>query len=222
MVKRFILLCVLLNFSSTHILPQFPPSLWEINITLILNGDYSIKEGNASYKGSYSFEIHWAGSMERDEEDYIVYHKYWELKNWEAQETAKFPDSSITLSKKDFQEKPSFAFNYIVEQEDEFHFYFLVNGFSAPQNKSESKYKLKFPFSEEGSRDPQSFDYNYFITKGTNKIFMDRTEIYNKKTNKTFKWSWKHEKWLDMQKKPMFLSHFHNVMVKVSIIPHYQ
>lgn len=181
-----------------------------------------MKEGKVSFTGHYSFEIPWTGCMERDEEDFIIYHESWELRKWEAKETANSAGSVRSILAKDISDKPRFVFRYILQHNDNLHFDFYVGGFPLPLNESERKYALQFPASEEGAKGMEANDYNLYITEGSNRVFLDKKEISREPVTKTFQWNWSSQKWLSQQKSSVFLSQSHEVKAKILILPHYE
>ncbi len=226
-----LILCLLLtNQLSSGLQPshfiqspstQLSPDWWEIKILLSTFGDYKLKEGDTLYIGQYSFDVPWIGCLERDMEDFIIYHENWELQNWEAQETAKSLDNSSILTHDKFVDKPNFVFNYIIPKDRYFYFNFFVDGLSIPQNKSKGKYDLELLASEESTKHSSSSNYNQYITEGSNRILLDREKDFSKSTEKAFHWNWKYQKWLDSQNEPVYLAHTYEVDVKISIIPHF-
>lgn len=83
--KILILLFISFLIESFILFPQVEPSWWEIEIHLETIGDYPVKEGKKAYDGHYSFTLLWTGCMERDMDDYLIYHEASKLLQWEAQ-----------------------------------------------------------------------------------------------------------------------------------------
>lgn len=234
MVKR-ILVLLLFSLLITPCLPhsvfsllpssscnQALPLWWEIRILLISDGNYTTKEGKASYSGKYSFTIRWTGCMEKDDLDFLLYYENSELIKFKAEEKGIFPETTRTLSTKDFLDKPSFSLNYILKKGDNLHFNFIVKGFLTPLNESEHKFFLILPASEENSLESSEIDYNSFITKGSNSVFLDEKRIYLSNVKKKFTWEWDYKKWHIIQDKQVFFSNTHEVKVEIFIKPHFK
>lgn len=200
---------------------QVPPSWWEIKLLINTDGDYVVKEGKKSYTGHYSFTLLWTGCMEEDMDDYIIYHENSNLLQWEAQEKAQSPDFSGVLSADDFSGKPRFDFHYIMRRGEDLHFDFQVDGFFVPQNNSDFKFYLNFPTSKEKTKYPSKFDYNTYVSQGSNSIYIKEEEIYLITVEKTCLWEWKFQKRLSREKIPVSLSNSHKVEVAVSIMPRF-
>ena len=159
--------------------------------------------------------------MEKDDEDYLLYHQECCLLDWKAKEKKIFPDSIQIKSRKDFQLKPSFHLNYILRKEENLHFYFTIEGFPIPQNESPSKLLLGMPCSGENLDFPSELNYESYIVEGSNRIFFEEKAIYTKSMDREFAWTWKRHKWSPGPKSPALLTNLHRVKVKISINPHH-
>lgn len=217
---RFSLIPFLPIISTVHE-TESVPQWWEIKIVLVSNGEYLTKEKKTEYLGQYSYSLQWTGSMEPDEGDFIIYHEHSELLRWEAQEKAQSPNSTVTLSSDDFLEKPSFKFNCLLQREGKIHFDFLIKGISVPQNESKHKFNLILPVSKENTSQFSTENYNPHVYKGSNKILLNKEDIFNDSVKKRFAWSWQYRTW-DRQKTPFYLAQSHDVEVDILIIPHYK
>jgi hypothetical protein len=233
MAKKPLILLLISLFALPHILPYaygsfFPlsdqalPRWWEIRILLISNGNYEVEERNSSYSAHYSFTLLWTGCMEKDNGDYLLYYENSELISFEAEETGIYPESVKVINTDDFHDKPAFKLNYILRKGENLHFDFFVKSFLIPQNKSERKFQLSLPASRENSRHSSEIDYNLFVSKGSNLIFLEEKEIYLDSVEKKFAWKWGYKKPHIPQSVPKFFSNSHDVKVKISIAPHFK
>jgi hypothetical protein len=232
MAKKLLILLLISLFTVPPLLPPaysllFPPSdqalplWWEIKILLISNGNYKVEERNSSYSAHFSFALLWTGCMEKDNGDYLLYYENSELVSFEAEEKGIFPESTKIISADDFHDKPSFKLNYILRKGENLHFDFFVKGFLIPKNESEHKFQLSLPASKENSHRSSDIDYNLFVSKGSNLIFLEEKEIYLNTVEKNFAWKWKHQKPLTPRSIVAFFSSSHDVKVKISIEPHF-
>ncbi|UCC40448.1 MAG: hypothetical protein JSV96_03080 [Candidatus Aminicenantes bacterium] len=221
----FLLTSTLLCSSTDRITPSSnkkTPLWWEVKVVLDSKGNYSVKEGLHSYPGNYSFIIVWTGFMEKDNGDFILYHEDFKLLHWEAQEISSNPEILSTLSTGNFSDKPFLNMNYILKKEENLYFDFSVNGFCIPQNESEYKFYLYLPVSEENSERFSEIDYDAFVFKGSNRIFLEEKKIYTKSAKKDFCWNWRYQGWQIGAEKSVFLSHIHEVKVEIFIIPRFK
>lgn len=204
--------------SSSSFSSQLYPAWWEIKLHLTSTGKYTCKEAKKNYTGDYSFSLLWTGCMERDMDDYLIYHENCDLLEWKAKE--KSSDLPHLLPGSDFSEKPRFDFHYIFRRGKDLHFDFRVESFYVPQNNSDHKFYLTLPASLENTREPCSSNYNAFVMQGSNDICLEEEKIYLDTIEKSYTWKWKHQKQLREEKRPVFFTNSHKVKVKVSIIPH--
>ncbi len=159
--------------------------------------------------------------MEKDNGDYILYYENSELISFEAEEKGKFPESTKIIYTDDFRDKPSFKLNYILRKGENLHFDFFVKSFPIPQNESIRKFQLSLPASKENSRHSSDIDYNLFVSKGSNLIFLEEREIYLDTVEKKFAWKWEYHKPHIQRSIPAFFSSSHDVKVQISIDPHF-
>jgi len=232
MAKKLFILFLISLLTAPGFLPPayslFPPFSdqalplwWEIKILLISDGNYKVDEGKSSYSAHYSFTLLWTGCMERDNGDYLLYYENSELLSFEAREKGIFPESVQIISAEDYRDKPFFKLNYILRKSEKLHFDFIVKSFLIPQNRSVNKFYLSLPASEENSYHSSEIDYDSFISKGSNFIFLNEKEIYLATVKKKFAWEWKFQKWHITQSKPVFFSNSHDVEVEIFIDPHF-
>ncbi len=197
------------------------PYYWEIKIHIDSSGNYRIKEEEKSNEGRYSFVLLWTGCMEQDQDDYLIYHENSELLEWHAKEKVKHSELSRELTESDFLEKPKFQFNYIIRRGEDLHFDFLVESFSVPHAGSEQSFYLHLLASKENVKLPAEFNYNAYLTKGTNSIRIQEKDIYTDSLEKIYSWNWKHQKYMMRNEMPISFFNSHKVKVTLTIIPHY-
>lgn len=223
------LVCLLLSpsilCSADHITTssyEDGPTWWKIKLVLDSKGNYNIRERSHSYPGNYSFTIVWTGFMEKDNGDFILYHEDSKLLHWEAQESSSNPDAMNTLFTVDFSDEPFLNMNYVLKREGNLYFDFSVKGFAIPQNESKHKYYLNLPVSEENSERFSEIDYDTYVFKGSNRIFLGEQKIYIKSVKKDFSWKWKHQGWQIGTERLVHFSHIHEVKVEIFVIPRFK
>ena len=232
MAKKLLITLLISSFTLPHLLPSthsfiFPlsdqalPLWWEIKILLISSGNYRIDERNSSYSAHYSFTLLWTGCMEKDNGDYLLYYENSELISFKAEEKGIFPESTKIICTDDFHDKPSFKLNYILRKDENLHFDFFVKSFLIPKNESKRKYQLCLPASKENSLRSSEIDYNLYVAKGSNLIFLEEKGIYLDTIEKKFAWKWKYQKPHIPRSMPAFFSNSHDVKVEISINPHF-
>ncbi len=216
------MLFLIMGMGSTGVSKTLLPEecWWEIFIRLTSKGTYTLDEAKTSFSGKYAYAIQWSGCMEQDGEDFILYHEDSELLRWEPQEKMRLPGSSKIILTKEFDEKPIFAFNYILTRKENIHFDFLVTGLQIPQQGQTHRYYLHLPASKENSYHPTDITYDLHIYKGSNQIYFSKDDLLDESIKKNFHWSWKRHSSSDGAELSSYLSHSYDVDVEITILKH--
>jgi hypothetical protein len=193
---------------------------WEVKILLESKGKYKYKESKTAFAGKYAYTILWTGCIERDQQDFILYHEDSDLIQWDSQEKKKPADSEEFQAIKKLSGEPSFELHYILRSGKNLHFDFLVKGFDIPQHCSKKKTYLHLPASKGNTDNPTDLDYDLYISKGSNNVEISRDVLDQSCVKKNFQWTWQREKRFGSRKGAPYLFHHHDVDVKVSVIRH--
>jgi len=193
---------------------------WEIKILLESKGKYKYEETQTSFAGKYAYTILWTGCIERDQNDFILYHENSDLIHWEPLEKILSSDSNKSLETKKFTKEPNFEMHYILRRGKNLHFDFLVRGFDIPQHCSTKKTYLHLPASKGNSDNPTDLDYDQYISKGSNSIAIGGDILDQGSEKIEFRWSWQREKWFGSHEGARYIIHYHDVDVEVSVIRH--
>jgi len=198
---------------------QAKPRWWEIKMTITAKGEYKQDAREVQFGGAYAFTIAWTGAMEKDQDDYLLYHASAELVQWEAEERATYPQEIRALTTKDFPDKPELKVNYILKKDDGLFFDFVVNGFDVPLNPGQEHFALLLPASEENTFTSPGASYNGHVRTGSNKISIEEKQIYQAPLEKSFAWTWKKQTWIQEMDKNIYQTNSHSVQVKIIINP---
>ena len=193
---------------------------WEIKILLKSRGKYKYKEFKTAFAGKYAYTILWTGCMERDQQDYILYHEDSDLVHWEPLEKKHSTDPGMASKTNRFKGKPNFELHYILRRGKNLHFDFLVKGFDIPQLCSTKKTYLHLPASKGNTDNPTGLNYDFHISKGSNNVEISREMLDQSCVKKEFKWTWQREKRFGSKEGAPYLFHYHDVNVEVSVIRH--
>jgi len=193
---------------------------WEIKILLESKGKYKYKESETFFAGKYAYTILWTGCIERDQQDFILYHEDSDLIQWEPQEKTYSANSKKSHETKKFTGEPGFELHYILKRGKNLHFDFLVKGFDIPQHCSAKKTYLHLPASKGNSDNPTDLDYDLYISQGSNNVSISRDILDQGSAKKEFQWTWQREKRFGSGEGAPYLFHFHDVDVEVSITRH--
>jgi len=201
-------------------LSQEPRIWWDVSLTLTVKGDYTVKDAGSSFKGDFSYAASWAGTMERDGEDYLLYHLETSTLGWEARETGQPAKGSPVLTEKEAGVRPLLKLNYILRQGKNLEFDFVVESIPIPLAPSAGKYQLFLPCSREHVRDRSHLLYNEFVSGGSNGVAIPEDALAERLLEKTYSWQWKRQGWVLQEEEPVFVSSRHRAEVTVCLVPH--
>jgi hypothetical protein len=215
---------VLILFPAFRIFPPSslgPPRWWDVELGLTVNGQYSVREADAAYAGEFLFKAAWSGSMEKDDSDYLLYHSGLETLRWEAREKVSSKGGQKVLTEKDFDDRPVFRMNYVLNENGVLRFNFIVEGFPVPRSGAGEKFDLILPASksEEGGHSPPEYDVS--IAEGSNEIAFEEKTIRTGPAERAFSWEWKRYTPSLRQGINVVLFNSHKADVKITITPRY-
>lgn len=197
----------------------FSPRWWDVSLSLKTEGDYRWDEGGPSIVGHYSFVVRWTGWLEEDDHDYLLYRLDSRLNEWEAQETSTLTESPAILTTKDFRERPVFSLKYIIREEQDLRLDFLTEPLAVPQSRAEDAFPLLLPSSGQNGQREMEVDYNACVVKGSNRVELPESALYAGPVEKTYTWTWKHQKWFPLERRTVFASQAHKVRLTLSVVP---
>ncbi len=197
------------------------PSWWDVALNLQVHGNYLVRGEGTAISGDFAYRARWQGTMERDEDDFRLFHK--DAKNllWEVREQVQGPQAVHVFSEKDVPEEPQFTMNYILKNDNLLDFYFLVDGIPIPLSATSSKFDLVLPCSSEPLSSQSAFFYNAHVFKGSNRITIPEVEIARKSFEKSFTWEWLCHQWMHIEDNLSFISNRHQAEVTVSLVPRF-
>ncbi len=217
-VAGFVLLAAFSAFSSDSRGASGRTKWWDIRLHLTVNGWYTYDGPDHLLKGEFRYETSWTGSMERDGDDFILYHGRLETLGWELREKNESPESATPLTEQDICRKPDFQMVYLLREGNHLRIYFTVGGFQVPFQESLEKFDLILPSSKSDIQDPS--DYPVSITKGTNDIVIDGKSFLNRPAEQTFRWTWKRYIPSEARGSTLTKAAAHDVEVAIKIAPH--
>ena len=202
--------------SSVH-----SPRWWDVELSLTVRGQYSVREEGAVCAGEFLYETAWSGTMEKDDADYILYHSGSEILRWEAREKIASGSDQKALTEKDFDDRPVFRMNYVLNENGVLRFLFSVDGFPVPRGGTGKKFDLILPASkkEDGSLSPSGYDAS--VVKGSNEVVFEEKLVRAGPAERTFRWEWKRYQPSSGPGAPVVLLNTHAAEVKVAIAPRY-
>jgi hypothetical protein len=198
-----------------------PPRWWDVELSLTVKGQYSLREADAAYAGEFSYEAAWSGSMEKDDSDYLLYHSGSETLLWEAREKVSSGAGQKVLTEKDFDDRPAFRMNYVLNDNGILRFNFIVDGFPVPRSGPGEKFDLILPASKEEEGHPSPSGYDASVVGGSNEIVFEEKTIRTGPAERAFSWEWKRYQPSSGPGIAVVLLNNHKAEVKVAITPRY-
>jgi len=171
-----------------------PPQRWEIEIRLITEGRYSVREGSRSYSGDFLYEAAWSGRLERDDDDFLLSHLRNEIVRWELEENAEPGESDGSARRKEPPEKPVFRMNYILTEGSRIRFDFAIEGFAVPRGASVNKFELVFPRTKSDVPSAAAAGYDGAVVQGSNDVYLRVADIRRPRVERSFRWSWENRR----------------------------
>lgn len=191
------------------------PRLWSIRVELKVKGGYTYDGPRRTYKGDFLYNAAWNGVLEKDGDDFILFHDRLEPLAWEIEEKDPDCENSPPLETENLPRRPEFRMIYVLGEDKHLRLYFTVDGFRVPLRDSDEKFDLILPCSLKDAQDPS--DYRDSLIKGCNDVSFARSSIRKGPFHKAFQWTWK--RYLPPAEKGLVRSQFHEVEVLVSIAP---
>ena len=214
-------LCVFaLLLSSVLPSPAAPggnPRLWSIRVQLKLKGGYVYDGADRVLKGEFVYETAWNGVLEKDGEDFILYHGRLEPLAWQIEEKDAAGGDCRPLDETALPKRPEFRMIYLLGEDKLLRIYFTVDGFRVPIRDSVEKFDLVFPASKRESEDDS--DYKDSIVKGSNDISFERSGLHRGPLQRSFLWKWKRYFPTTVQGSSLVMSEMHEVEVLIDITP---
>ncbi len=159
--------------------------------------------------------------MEKDDSDYLLYHSGSETLRWETREKVSSGGGQKVLTEKDFDDRPVFRMNYVLNENGILRFDFVVDGFPVPRSGAGEKFDLILPASkkEEGHLSPSGYDAS--VVNGSNEIVFEEKTIRTGPAERAFRWEWKRYQPSSGQGIAVVLFNSHKAEVKIAITPRY-
>jgi len=192
---------------------------WNVELTLEVKGRYRVEDKAGPRIGHYAFTVRWKGTIERDDDDYLLLHNKADLEDWKADEGPAPSTDGRFQDSQDLADRPVFHLNYILGENEEVQIDFAMDGFPIPVNPSNYKFPLALPASISNTQAGSEPGYERYITQGSNRISLPRAAIESGPVKKTFAWGWKRNHWGLEQNAKVFCSQSHEAALTVSFTP---
>jgi len=197
--------------------PPKPP-WWEVHFIVTVRGDYSVKGRHAGAAGEYTCTAAWSGTMERDDEDFLLSCLESDIRGWEILEKGEAAGRTDRLTEKDAGTRPRFDLYYVLHEASRLRFVFRIAGPPVPLCDSPEKDLLVLPCSSEEAAEPS--DYNGSVVSGDNHIGIEESDLEKAKVERKFSWEWKRRQWALRDGGAVAFANRHRAEVTVSLIRH--
>jgi hypothetical protein len=200
---------------------QNAPKWWDIKVCVIAKGRYSLTEGRSTYAGEYLLRGTWLGSMEKDQDDYRLFHARQETLEWKFLEKADSGGLTKTLTEKDCPAGPSFRINYVLKEDRLIRFFIVVENFPVPKNGPAGGFELILPQSKSDLPGPGALSYDDNISKGSNDVALEEKAVQSGPAERVFRWEWKGYQPSPVPESAVALFNSHQAEIRIRVTPRY-
>jgi hypothetical protein len=215
-----ILLALVLGTALTFSRPSPGPSWWEVSLSVTVKGGYVIEGGDAPLHGEFTCRARWAGTLELDENDFLLYNLKTEVLEWRLEEKAGPPKEESLLLVQETSEAPHLRLNYVLREGSNLRFDYEFMEVSIPLQASAVKAKLEFPRSSGHVALSPGWGYGSGVSRGSNQVVIQGSDLERRTAERTFSWKWQREKRISGSSKIFLLTQRHTAEAVVALIAH--
>jgi hypothetical protein len=215
-----ILLALVLGTALTFSRPSPGPSWWEVSLSVTVKGSYVIEGGDAPLHGEFTCRARWAGTIELDENDFLLYNLKTEVLEWRLEEKAGPPKEESLLLAQEISGAPHLRLNYVLREGSDLRFDYEFMEVSIPLHASSVKAKLEFPRSSGHVAFSPGLGYGSGVSRGSNQVVIQGTDLERRAVERTFSWKWQREKRVSGSSKIFLLTQRHTAEAVVALIAH--
>jgi hypothetical protein len=191
---------------------------WEVQLGVAVRGEYTVKEPGAASAGEFTYRARWHGTLEKDGDDFILYHVRTDVQGWEIREKVALPDGTRVLTEKEAAEMPRLSLHYILRQGPDLKFDFEVQGIKVPLGPLPERFDLVLPRSKE--HEEEGSVYGVFVSKGSNAVTLGEDALEKPDLEKSFSWEWRRTQWTVGENGAVQVAGSHKVTVVVTFVRH--
>jgi len=197
--------------------PEDPP-WWNVTMTVEGKGDYELRpdRAGARYAGSFVFAFAWSGTLQKDDEDYLLVHKSCQLTDWRFEERGTFNEAVTMLTAADIGDKPELKVGYLLKRDGSLHIAFEVAGFDVPKLAGSDAFPLVLPLTAEAGAGRK---YDASLKSGSNVVALDQDALARGPMDKSFAWTWKSQAWVQKRETNVYQASAHEARVRIRVTP---
>jgi hypothetical protein len=200
--------------------PSPHPTWWEIRLTTTVKGGYVLKGIGTPISGEYTCRAHWEGGLEVDGDDFLLYHIKTEILEWRLAEKARRPGGESVLEERDTDVRPTLRLNYVLNDGPDVEVDFDLMGVPIPLHPFPVKVALEFPSSETRRILLPGSSYFDFITQGSNRVVIPRSDLLRPAAQRSFSWKWRRDRRVAAGPGTCLVTEHHAAEAVVSLIAH--
>ena len=209
-------LAAALSFSR----PSPGPSWWEVSLSLTVKGSYIIEGGDAPLHGEFTCLARWTGTIESDENDFLLYLLKTEVLEWRLAEKSGLPKGESLLLAQETSKAPYLRLNYVLREGSDLRFDYEFSEVSVPLHASPVKAKLEFPRSSGHVALSPGLSYGNGVSRGSNQVVIQGSDLERRSAERTFSWKWQREKSITVESGTFLLTQRHTAEAVVVLIAH--
>lgn len=215
-----VLLILGLTGPLSFLRPSPRPAWWEIRLNTTVKGGYTLKGGSSPISGEYTCRARWEGSLERDGEDFLLYHLKTEILEWRLAERTSRPGGESVLGEKDTDVRPLLRLNYVLKDGPDVQLDFDLMGVPIPLHPFPVKLALEFPSSEVERYLFPGSNYGDFVCQGSNRVVIPGSDLLRSAAKRTFSWEWRRDRRIAAGPGTCLVTERHVAEAVVSLITH--
>ncbi len=187
---------------------------------MTVKGGYVIEGGETPIRGEFTCRARWAGTIELDEKDFLLYHLKTEVLEWRLAEKAFLPEGESLIVAPENSEKPALRMNYVLRDGPDLRFDYEFGEVPIPLHASPVKVALEFPRSP-GPGDPSpGSNYSGFVSRGSDRIVIPGSDLDRLVPERTFSWEWRRERRVVRDSRTFLVIQHHTVEAVISLVAH--
>lgn len=209
-------LAAALSFSR----PSPGPSWWEVSLSVTVKGGYVIEGAGALLRGEFTCRARWAGTLELDGNDFLLYHLKTEVLEWRLAEKSGLPKGESLLLAQETSETPRLRVNYVLREGSDLRFDYEFREVSVPLHASPVKANLEFPRSSGHAALSPGSGYGSCVSRGSNRVVIPGSDLERRAAERTFSWEWQREKRIAGDSGTFLVTQHHTAEAVVAIVAH--
>ena len=215
-----ILLALALAAALSFSRPSPGPSWWEVSLSVTVKGGYVIEGAGALLRGEFTCRARWAGTLELDGNDFLLYHLKTEVLEWRLAEKSGLPKGESLLLAQETSETPRLRLNYILREGSDLRFDYEFREVSVPLHASPVKANLEFPRSSGHAALSPGSGYRSCVSRGSNRVVIPGSDLERRAAERTFSWEWQREKRIAGDSGTFLVTQHHTAEAVVVLIAH--